>query len=152
MILLSWNSRGLGNQRGVQAPSDLVREEGPKVLFLQETRLQDKEMEKIKYKLGYDNCLAVNSEGRSGGLALLWKNDVNLDIRHYSMSHIHASIQDSSTDYAPWYFTGVYGQPEASRRHETSSLRTDRQIQEFRELLDDCGLLDLGYIGNPFTW
>ncbi|KAG6629896.1 hypothetical protein CIPAW_14G116800 [Carya illinoinensis] len=30
--------------------------------------------------------------------------------------------------------------------------RTDRQIQEFRDLLDECGLLDLGYIGNPFTW
>ncbi|KAG2667144.1 hypothetical protein I3760_15G097700 [Carya illinoinensis] len=30
--------------------------------------------------------------------------------------------------------------------------RTDRQIQEFQDLLDDCGLLDLGYIGNPFTW
>ncbi|KAG6625017.1 hypothetical protein CIPAW_16G066600 [Carya illinoinensis] len=109
MILLSWNSRGLGNQRGVRSLSDLVREEGPKVLFLQETRLQVKEMEKIKYKLGYDNCLAVSSEGRSGGLALLWRNDVNLDIKHYSKNHIHASIQDSSTDYAPWYFTGVYG-------------------------------------------
>ncbi|XP_042944683.1 uncharacterized protein LOC122278570 [Carya illinoinensis] len=81
-------------------------------------------------------------------------------------------------------FTGVYGQPEASKRHKTWNLlrsikipsdqgwflmgdfnevlsvnekvggraRTDRQIQEFCELLDDCGLLDLGYIGNPFTW
>ncbi|KAG6666594.1 hypothetical protein CIPAW_01G042200 [Carya illinoinensis] len=141
-------------------------------------------MEKLKYRLRYENCLAINSEERSGGLALLWRNDVSLDIKNYSKSHIHASIQDSSTDCEPWYFTGVYGQPEASRRHETWSLlrsikvpsdqgwllmgdfnevlsinektggraRTDRQMQEFHEVLDDCGLLDLGYIGNPFTW
>ncbi|KAF5464386.1 hypothetical protein F2P56_014464 [Juglans regia] len=184
MSLLSWNTRGLGNPRGVRALSDLVREEDPMVLFLQETKLSEKGMEKLKYRLGYKNCLAVSSEGRSGGIALLWKNDVNIVIKNYSRSHIHATLQDNTTADDSWFFTGVYGQPDPSRRHETWNLlrslkvpsdkgwllmgdfnevlspnekcggriRTDKQIQAFSEVIDDCELLDLGFKGNPFTW
>ena len=25
-------------------------------------------------------------------------------------------------------------------------------MQNFREALDECGLLDLGFVGNKFTW
>lgn len=37
---------------------------------MQETRLNAKVVERQKVRLGFENCLAVNCDGRSGGLAL----------------------------------------------------------------------------------
>lgn len=45
-------------------------------------------MEKIKYNLGFSNGLCVPSRGRSGGLALLWSSDTNLEIKSFSNNHI----------------------------------------------------------------
>ena len=30
--------------------------------------------------------------------------------------------------------------------------RPSRQMEEFRDVLNECGFLDLGYSGNKFTW
>ncbi|KAG2411309.1 hypothetical protein I3760_Q012500 [Carya illinoinensis] len=93
MSIISWNSRGLGNPLGIQVLSDLVRKEAPEILFLQETRMHSRAMERLKFKLGFFGCLAISSEGRSGGIALFWKKKYRF-----------------------------YGQPEVSRRHESWSL------------------------------
>jgi len=49
-------------------------------------------MENIKYKLSFSNGLIVPSRGRSGGLALLWSNDMNLEIKGFSNNHIDVII------------------------------------------------------------
>jgi hypothetical protein len=33
-----------------------------------------------------------------------------------------------------------------------AALRPDRQMEAFREALEDCQLSDLGFIGSKFTW
>ena len=42
-------------------------------MFLLETKLRKRRMERVRDKLGFANGLVVPSRGRSGGLALLWK-------------------------------------------------------------------------------
>ena len=49
-----------------------MRQKVPTILFLMQTKLFVYEMEPIKTELGYLSMLAVSSEGRKGGLALLW--------------------------------------------------------------------------------
>ena len=39
MNLLSWNCRGLGNPRSVNALKEVIRIEKPKIVFLMETKL-----------------------------------------------------------------------------------------------------------------
>ena len=73
MIVLSWNCRGLGNRSAVEVLADLVRKKGPTILFLMETELTVREMEPIKTELGFASMLAVPSDGRRWGLAMLWK-------------------------------------------------------------------------------
>lgn len=58
----------------------------------------------------------MDCEGRSGGLALFWKEDVDLIVLSYSRYHIHAKVMTSNN--FGWYVTGIYGQPEVSRRRE----------------------------------
>ena len=80
MIVLSWNCRGLGNQRAVNVLSHLVKEQASKVLFLMETKQTVDEMRWIQNYLHYVSMLAGPCLGRRGGLAMLWKKDVDLHI------------------------------------------------------------------------
>ena len=43
---------------------------------------------------------------------------------------------------------------ELLKLHENNGgrLRPYGQMEKFREVLDECNLLDLGYVGNKFTW
>jgi hypothetical protein len=78
-------------------------------------------MERVRYKLGFENMFVVDSVGKSGGLALLWKTEVGAVIQNYSRRHINA-IVNYPTSHPPWKLTGFYGQPEASKRGEAWDL------------------------------
>lgn len=99
MKTLSWNSYRLGNLLRFQALHDIVRKEDPNIVILQETKLKVRQIEKCKFRLGFDNYLVVDCNGRSGGLALLWKNEVLQKVNNYSKSHIDAQIKkEGSTE------------------------------------------------------
>ena len=51
------------------------------VLFLMETKIEVKGMEQVRVKLGLKNVFVVPSLRRSGGLAMLWKQDTKLEIK-----------------------------------------------------------------------
>ena len=56
-----------------------MRKKAPIILFLMETKLTVREMESIKAELGFQGMLVMSSDGRKGGLAMLWKTEVVLD-------------------------------------------------------------------------
>lgn len=49
-------------------------------------------MVNVRDKYGFKNGLIVPSVGSSGGLALFWKDDINVHVQKYFMSHIDAFI------------------------------------------------------------
>ena len=62
----------------------------------------------------------VLKETRAGGLALLWRNSVQIDVYSPSLNHIDVIVDKGKEN--SWRFTGVYGMPEASRKSETWDL------------------------------
>jgi exonuclease III len=92
MSILSWNYRGLGNPRAVRDLRQLVREKKPKMVFIMETKMHHHRLEFLKFKLGMDNLFGVDSVGKSGGLCLLWKKEVDVKIQNYSRRHINAEV------------------------------------------------------------
>lgn len=76
-------------------------------------------METCKFRLGFVNCLSVDCSGRSRGLALLWKENINLFVLSYSKSHIDSFIKDVIDHAKDWYLTGAYGHPNTAYRMET---------------------------------
>ena len=54
MNVISWNYRGLGNQRAVNVLSHVVREKRPKIIFLMETKQTVEEMRKVKEDISCD--------------------------------------------------------------------------------------------------
>ena len=147
-----------------------------------ETKLTIREMELIKSELGFPSMLAVSSEGRHGGLALLWKSKVVVDTQTYSPHHIDAQVLGQPGH--PWRLTGIYGYSEEQMKPETWRLlrhvysqstspwvcigdynkiisskekygkhpRPLPPMVEFRNTLLHYRLIDLGFNGYPYSW
>jgi exonuclease III len=77
MSCLSWNCRGLGNAVTVKELHELARWVASSVLRVQETQVHKARVEQLKTTLGFNSAFAVSSSGRSGGLGIFWKNNIN---------------------------------------------------------------------------
>ena len=118
MIALGWNCRGLGNLWSVRVLGELVQWWNSKIVFLSETKIRKKAMEKVMEKINFVNGLIVPRRGRGGGLALLWKREIDLEIMGYSRSFIDAIVTEHDSGFR-WRIIGFYGNPETYRRQES---------------------------------
>ena len=97
---------------------ELVQRWDPKIVFLSETKVKKKAMEKVMEKINFVNGLIVPRKGRGRGLALLWKREIDLETMGYSRSFIDAIITEQDSGFR-WRITGLYGNPETHRRKES---------------------------------
>ena len=52
----------------------------------------------------------------------------------------------------PWLLIGDFNEAMRGYEHFSACQRPERQMAAFRDVLADCGLLDLGFVGLPFTY
>ena len=161
---------------------DLVQAKVPLLVFLAETWADEARLNYVKDRIRFDQKFFVERINKGGGLALFWRDGIEVEVETSSLNHIDAIINKSLDK--PWRFTGFYGELETQKRfeswdllrhlHRQSSLpwlcagdfneitkqteksggrlRSSNQMQQFRETLDECGFMDLGFTGFPFTW
>ena len=72
-------------------------------------------MEWLRFRWGFDSCMAVDLVGRGRGLAILWMNEANQEVLSFSNQHIDARIGDINSGVA-WRFTGFYRSPVMRNR------------------------------------
>lgn len=146
MSLIGFNCRGLGNTAAVNSLRNLIRREAPSLIFLSETKLSCGEMMKVKAKVSGYNGLAVDSCGRSGGVALLWREDIVVELRSMSIHHVDVWVRDGLGG-KEWRFTGFYGWPEVQKRHLSWKLLEELAGQvdgpwicmgDFNEIMYSC--------------
>ena len=117
MRLLSWNYQGLGNSWTDRSLYKIMREKAPTVCFLMETRLDKEGFEKIYSNLPFPNRVIVKHPNFGGGLALLWKNDVNLEVINFTTNHILAKVMEE--DEYEWYLTRFCGWLEEQQKEKS---------------------------------
>jgi len=182
MSCFSWNCRGLGNAATVKELRDFAKSVAPSVLCVLETQVHRTPAEGLKGTLGFNNAFAVSSSGRSGGLGIFWNNDIKLEILPYSQYHIDAIITElggdpwrltcvygeaktqdrhktwdmlkhvKSSSHLPWVCIGDFNEVLHRSEHDGVQERSYAQIAGFREMVDVCGLYDLGYEGRSWTY
>ena len=135
MIGVCWNVRGMGNPRTFGALKRLIKKFSPYVVFLSKTKLHSSKISKIKDILGFKGGFSVDSNTRSGGLLLLWLEEVDLSVFSFSTGHIDTRIKMNNGFL--WRFTGFYGNPNPIRK--SSSWDLLRRLKAVDNLPWVCG-------------
>lgn len=120
MSTVSWNCQGFGSPWKIRFLKDLIRQEKPSCIFLCETLSNKKKMEEVRTKLGFEGMIVIESRGRSGGQAMLWKDADQASLLSLSQNHIDMEI--NMKDVSPWRLTGIYGEPDRAQRRKTWDL------------------------------
>ena len=97
-----------------------MSKQDPKIVFLMGIELEKTSMERIGRRMEFHNIFTVPRVNRGGGLALLWRDDISLDVQTYSDRHIDSFI-NHGVDNA-WRFTSFYGDPNITNREDSWSL------------------------------
>ncbi|KAL9687014.1 hypothetical protein QQ045_031410 [Rhodiola kirilowii] len=180
MNLISWNCRGVGGPRAVRSLGDVVKTYRPSLLGLIETKKEDADWGWLKHKLGFSGCFAVGSNGRSCGLALLWMEEVDVLLCSYSNFHIDVLVRGKDEFYLTlfygrprvqdrveswnllrrlkreaskaWLVMGDFNEITFNWEMESKRVRQGWQMNSFRNCLEECDMLDLGFRGEVFTY
>ena len=182
MNCLVWYCRGLGNPRTVRELGKIIRAKDPSVVFVAETWTDEVRLDQILRNIDFDNKWVVLREGRGGGLALFWKSSVNLVVEDSSNYYIDTWIDKNKEcewrfigfysepktsrrgeawdslrslnhhPNVPWLCVGDFN--ELTRQDEKlgGAIQNHGQMQSFQNMLDECGFIDLGFVGPRFTW
>ncbi|XP_074315071.1 uncharacterized protein LOC141651251 [Silene latifolia] len=137
-------------------------------------------MRRVKERLDGYFGIEVDSVGRSGGLAMLWRKEVDCVFGSASVHHMDFTIREEGRE---WRLTGFYGWPSVADRHLSWELlrllksqsqlpwvcigdfneilfstemkggsRPQRQMNNFRAAMEDCGLRDAPWEGYNFSY
>lgn len=88
MSCISWNCRGLGSSRAIRDLKALIRSHKSDILFRMETRLLKVRFSSLKMQLGFGHGFMVERPGLGGGLIMLWRKDLEVQLHSYSLGHI----------------------------------------------------------------
>lgn len=80
------------------------------MVFLMETKIDKKRVEKVRRNFGFLNRIDIEVEGSRGGLSLAWKGEITVQLRSFSKSHIDVMITEENGQ-EDWRFTRFYGSP-----------------------------------------
>lgn len=182
MSLLAWNCRGLGKTRTVQFLKDIAQQTKPSFIFLSETLANKDRIEVVRKAIGFTGCIAVDARGHSGGLALFWKNEGGCVVKEVNTHFIDFEVQNeqvgrwrftgfygcpersrrtesweillnlAAKSELPWCVISDFNdlmfaaEKRGGRRHPYNLLTG------FAETIYACNLVDLGFVGERFTW
>lgn len=181
MRILSWNCQGVGNTPTVRHLREIRGLYFPEVIFLCETKNRRSYLENVVGHLGYYDLHTVEPVGKSNGLALIWKESVNIRIIESNKRMIDALVKWQNKEF---FLTCVYGKPVQSERGDLweklsrlgttrdkplmmtgnfnelvdptekigGAQRRDSSCVEFRQMLNACGLWEVKHLGYQFSW
>lgn len=73
-------------------------------------------MKGVQCKLNLTQGITIPSDGQSGGLAMMWKEGMDVRLKSCSNSHIDVVVY-GEMGTKQWRATGFYGQSDSGKRH-----------------------------------
>ena len=97
MTILAWNYRGMGLASAVRALTYEVKGCNPMLVFLAKTKATQNRIKALQRNLGLIQGISVKSDGRSGGLAMLWKEGFDVHLKSCSNTHIDVVVYEGNS-------------------------------------------------------
>jgi hypothetical protein len=129
-----------------------------------------------------DSKIVNPSNDRSGGLIMFWKKEIKVELLFSAPKYIDIRVVESDTkiwrltgiygeprwedkyktwdklrqlkhtNNLPWIVIGDFNEILFSHEKEGGNVRPHHYMDAFRNSLMDCGLEDIGFSGEIFTW
>lgn len=115
MKVITWNCQGAVSKNFLRAAKWLIKSHKLDILCLLETKTYGTNAYDICMKLGFDNWARVEVLGFRGGIWILWKEEVNMELLDSHPQFIHLEVKDQTR--WPWNVSVVYGSPSLHLRH-----------------------------------
>ncbi|XP_050259980.1 uncharacterized protein LOC126705069 [Quercus robur] len=136
MSCLAWNCRGLGNLCTVRELGEIVRTKDPSLVFLAETLTDEARLEFVQGEESEWRLTGFYGEPETANRIEAWNKLRCLN----------------SYPICPWLCLGDFNEIVRQDEKVGGALRSHNQMQLFRDVLDECGFMDLGFVGPKFTW
>ena len=180
--VVAWNCQGLGNPWTVQRLREICKKYDPDVIFLSETKNPHHVVNKKLEKLGFTNLKTIPPHGvAGGGLAIIWKEWLNLEIMSSCSSYFDTRISYEgnvsyltfiygSTDKrrrkqtwnyltslalirdAAWLITGDFNDISGNHEKQGGRERSEASFADFMVFLSEGDLYDLQHSGESLSW
>ncbi|KAA3485063.1 reverse transcriptase [Gossypium australe] len=110
----------MGNPATVREFKQLLVANAPDIVFLSETKININSITRVSSLCRMEGCLVVRSEGKSGGLAMMWKEGTKVSIQSYSKFHVDSLVgMDEGKELR---FTGFYGHSNLGLRKQACDM------------------------------
>ncbi|XP_071933729.1 uncharacterized protein [Coffea arabica] len=113
------------------------------VVFLSETKNRKRVIDVVMKQIQFDGNVVVEPDGRAGGLAMFWKQEVKVRGVYTSECSIEIKIYDEEVR-DEWWCIGLYASTDDGIRRG--------QWEFLEERMKRNGLVDIHFEGNPWTW
>ncbi|XP_065635520.1 uncharacterized protein LOC136070080 [Quercus suber] len=130
MNCLAWNCRGLRNLRTRKELVEIIRAKDPAVVFIAETWTDEARLDRVQSSLELQNRWVVPSDNR-GDTAR----------RHEAWSELRRLNHHPTV---PWICMGDFNELVSQEGKLGGAQRPNYQMQLFRDVIDECGFMDLG--------
>ena len=154
----------------------------PDIIFLIETKNPDEFVMKKLESLRYEHHHLVSPTGHgAGGLALLWKHELNLNVldsnahvidtfisfegKQFYSSFVHGSTDKNQRNHLwdvlvtkatiredAWFITGDFNDLLCSEEKEGGQERPEGSFTDMRTFFSEGDLFDLQHSGDPLSW
>ncbi|XP_019095662.1 PREDICTED: uncharacterized protein LOC104763574 [Camelina sativa] len=153
----------------------------PEVIFLCETKNKRSYLENVVGHLGYHDLHTVEPLGKSGGLALMWKEEVHIKVLHSDKRTIDVQVKWQDKEFflsciygdpvrgergkvwerltrigierrGPWMMTGDFNELVDPSEKKGGPVRSMATCVEFQQMLSACGLWEVRHKGYQFSW
>jgi hypothetical protein len=117
MKALGWNCGGMGKSLSSEKMMHLARmihSAKPQVIFISEIKSSKVKSSDLNARFNMNNSFVVPSRRRSGGLWLMWSDDLQLDV-HTSSFHVILATAMHTTSNVRFGLVCVYGDPYHSK-------------------------------------
>uniref|UniRef100_A0A2N9H0H1 aminobutyraldehyde dehydrogenase n=1 Tax=Fagus sylvatica TaxID=28930 RepID=A0A2N9H0H1_FAGSY len=127
----------------------LIRGWNPSILFLSETKAGEQRMKDVARMIGFQNLVTISPKGRADGICLLCSNDLDVEILESNSHLIAIQIRDCN-DLAS--VAVIFNVVIDDSEKEGGTAGSSSTPSFLKELLFYLAAVDLGFVGNKFTW
>ncbi|XP_024010239.1 LOW QUALITY PROTEIN: uncharacterized protein LOC112085271 [Eutrema salsugineum] len=181
MRILAWNCQGAGAELTTRRLEELCNRYSPGFMFLSETKNNHFFLQNMQVNLGFDSLLTVDPLGNSGGLALFYSKDFPVKILHQDdrlfdvetiidgnrvcMSFVYGDPVVKNREYVwerlsrigisrnePWFIIGDFNEITGNHEKSGGKKRSEATFLPFRAMIQNCGMIEFPFQGNPLSW